>query len=87
MHFKQVIRKEEIHYQRSKDNYCLLLRRSRLVVQEVLIMQKSKYLDKKSIAKQISTTSVKYFGGSRDGYIRFWPFSLNLYCACKVAFL
>lgn len=35
MHFKQVIRKEEIHYQRSKDNHCLLLRRSRLVVQEV----------------------------------------------------
>lgn len=61
MHFKQVIRKEEIHYQRSKDNYCLLLRRSRLVMQEVLIMQKSEYLDKKSIAKQISTTSVKYF--------------------------
>ena len=62
MHFKQVSIKEEIHYRRSKDNYnCFLLRRSRLVMQEVLIMQKSKYLDKKSIAKQISTTSVKYF--------------------------
>ena len=61
MHFKQVSIKEGIRDQRSKDNYCFLLTRPRLVMQEVLIMKKSKCLDKKSIAKQISTTSVKYF--------------------------